>query len=59
MTYFKGFKTKEEAKQYKKEVGKGEIYTRTKDKYSPYEECVHLGGLNPEKYPFVVIIRGV
>ena len=58
MTSFQGFKTKKEADEYAKKNG-GMVWTRTKDKYSPYEECVVFGGLDPDKYPFVVIKRDV
>lgn len=58
MTLFKGFKTKKEADEYAKKID-GMVWTRTKDKYSPYEEAVNLGGLDANKYPFVVIKRGV
>lgn len=58
MTKFKGFETKKEAQKYAKKNG-GVVYSKTKAQFTPYWESVHLGGLNAEKFPFVVIIRNV
>ena len=58
MTLFKGFETKKEAQDYAKKNG-GFVCHRTRDKYSDYEYCVHLGGLDDKKYPFAVVKKGV
>ena len=59
MTGFKGFRTEEEAKKFKKEHG-GQIctrYTKTGRKSSThdyYMQAVWFGGLDAEKYPYCV-----
>lgn len=60
MVQFQGFKTKEEAKKFQKENGKGFLtyaYTKSGRKSSTYTDymfAVNLGGLNAEKYPYCV-----
>lgn len=59
MTKFQGFKTLEEAKAYQKQHGGYLCFDkRTKKTNKPtgcgidYGYAVHLGGLDPEKYPY-------
>lgn len=60
MTQFKGFETKEQAEQFKKEHG-GMITTRVLTpkgrkplSYNEYMFAVNLGGLDSKKYPYCV-----
>lgn len=59
MTQFKGFKTKEEAQEFKKKNG-GMICTKYRKNgtkhptYKDYMYAVMLGGLNEKDYPYCV-----
>lgn len=57
MTKFLGFETKEEAKKHQKKNG-GELATsesKNKVNRKMYEEAVIYGGLNREKYKYVLL----
>ncbi len=62
MVQFKGFETIEEAKTFRKENGGGLICWEERtpkrkeltSKGMAYMDCVKLGGLDPEKYPYCV-----
>lgn len=61
MTQFQGFKTKEEAKKFQRENGGLLCWDKRTPKTNKPTGCgidygyaVHLGGLNPELYPYCV-----
>jgi len=61
MTQFKGFKTKKEAVKFQKEHGGQLCYDKRTPKTNKptgvgidYNFAVHLGGLDPVKYPYCV-----
>ena len=60
MTRFQGFKTKEEAVKFQKQHGGLLTYDKRTKKGKvtgcgiDYGFAVHLGGLNPDKYPYCV-----
>ena len=61
MTQFKGFKTKEEALKFQKEHGGALCYDKRTPKTNKptgvgidYGFAVHLGGLDPVKFPYCV-----
>lgn len=55
MVHFKGFKTLEEAREFKKKNGKGSICGRIKPNYKIFNECVLYGGLDGNSYPYAVV----
>lgn len=55
MVHFKGFKTLEGAREFKKKNGKGSICGRIKPNYKIFNECVLYGGLDGNNYPYAVV----
>lgn len=54
MINFKGFKTKEEAKQFIKTNKRGLLCGKDGPHKQDWKDCVTFGGLDKEQYPFAV-----
>ena len=62
MTYFKGFTTYQEAKDFRNEQGRGAVCWEERNKKTrlltqrgmEYMMAVHYGGLDRQAYPFCV-----
>lgn len=65
MTSYRGFETKAEAQAYQKKNGGYLCWDKRTKAGKPtgcgvdYWYCVHLGGLNAEKYPYAVTHNNV